>query len=214
MIKINLLRGEKKKKSVSIDLSALKTVKIQDLFKIGSLYYAGGFLWLVTLLILGYYFKLNQEKKELSLKLEELNMERLKLQAQAKRFSEEKKLLEGEIERLKAQIQDIDRGKDIILGLKSYHYPFNKSLDAYIMSLPRVSWISNYKQSLDISTQTVKSELVINTFDYQSLGVYGRLIKATSQKIAISPVERKTTPSGFEYYTAKLSIEKPIQEGR
>ena len=214
MIKINLLKAEQKKRGISIDLTALKSLKVQDLLKVNSLYYAGAFLWIVVILAAGYYFKLNQDKESLRRKLEELNAEKSRLQAQSKRFLEQKKSLEAEIARLKAQIQDIDKSKDIIVGLKSYYNPFNNSLDLYTLSLPKTSWVNNYKQNLDINTQTVKSELDINTFDYQSISAYGRIVGNRSKKVTISPVERKATPSGFEYYNAKLSMEKPIQEGR
>lgn len=214
MIKINLLKATEKKRGIAIDLAALKAVKIQDLLKAGSIYYAGALLWIIVLLAIGYYYKLNQEKERLRTKLESLNMEKRMLQAQSKRFLEQKKALEEDIAHLKAQIQDIDRSKDIIVGLKSYYKPFNNSLDIYTVSLPPPSWISTYKQSLDINTQIVKSELDINTFDYKSIGRYGRLVGSKSRKVAISPVERKTTPTGFEYYNAKFSIEKDIHEGR
>lgn len=117
MIRINLLKSEQKKKSISIDLTALKSLKVQDLLKVNSLYYAGAFLWIVVILAAGYYFKLNQDKENLRRKLEELNAEKSRLQAQSKRFLEQKKSLEAEIARLKAQIQDIDKSKDIIVGL-------------------------------------------------------------------------------------------------
>ncbi|MFN4012769.1 MAG: hypothetical protein ACK4KZ_02810 [Aquificaceae bacterium] len=214
MIRINLLKAEQKKRGVSIDLTALKGLKVQYLLKVGSLYYAGAFFWIVVILAVGYYFKLNQDKGELRRKIEELNAEKNKLQAQSRSFLEQKQSLEAEITRLKAQIQDIDKSKDIIVGLKSYYNPFNKSLDLYTISLPKASWINNYRQSLDINTQTVKSELDINTFDYQSISAYGSIVGSRSKKIAISPVERRATPSGFEYYNAKLSVESVIQEGR
>lgn len=86
MIRINLLKSEQKKKSISIDLTALKSLKVQDLLKVNSLYYAGAFLWIVVILAAGYYFKLNQDKENLRRKLEELNAEKSRLQAQSKRF--------------------------------------------------------------------------------------------------------------------------------
>ena len=99
MIRINLLKSEQKKKSLSIDLTALKSLKVQDLLKVNSLYYAGAFLWIVVILAAGYYFKLNQDKENLRRKLEELNAEKSRLQAQSKRFLEQKKSLEAEIAR-------------------------------------------------------------------------------------------------------------------
>jgi len=150
MIRINLLKSEQKKKSISIDLTALKSLKVQDLLKVNSLYYAGAFLWIVVILAAGYYFKLNQDKENLRRKLEELNAEKSRLQAQSKRFLEQKKSLEAEIARLKAQIQDIDKSKDIIVGLKSYYNPFNNSLDLYTLSLPKTSWVNNYNAKLSM----------------------------------------------------------------
>lgn len=216
MIKINLakVRKEEPKRGVSIDFTSLKSLKIQDLLKAGGEYYAGLVLWIGVVAVLGYYWKVNKDKEALKVELDRLNAEKTRLQAQAKKLLDEKKQIEERIAKLKKEIQNVEKSKDIIVGLKAYYDSFNAGFYFYTRQVPRTSWVSSYKQSLDINQQKLTSELEINSLDYDSLSSYGRAIGAGSQKASLAQLERKVNPHGFEYYSAKLSSEKSLQEVR
>ncbi len=216
MIRINLakVRREEKKKGLSLDLSTLKGLKVQDLFKAGGEYYAGIVLWIAVLGALGYYWKVNKEKEALKAELDRLNAEKTRLQAQAKKFLDEKKAIEERIAKIKKEIQDVERSKDIIVGLKAYYEPFNSGFSFYMSYVPKAAWISSYRQSLDINQQKLTSELEINSFDYESLSSYGKALSNASQRASLAQLERKLNPHGFEYYSARISSERNLQEGR
>ncbi len=216
MIRINLakVRREEKKKGLSLDLSTLKGLKVQDLFKAGGEYYAGIVLWIAVLGALGYYWKVNKEKEALKAELDRLNAEKTRLQAQAKKFLDERKAIDERIAKIKKEIQDIERSKDIILGLKAYYEPFNSGFLFYTTYVPRTSWVSSYKQSINIDNQTLTTELEVNSFDYNSLSNYGKTLGSGSQRVMFTQLDRKVNPYGFEYYSIKLSAERPLQEGR
>ncbi len=216
MIRINLarVRKEEAKRGIAFDLSSLKTLKAQDLLKAGGEYYAGLLLWLGVVGILAYYWKVKGEVDSLKVELDNLNAEKTRLQAQAGRFLDEKKAIEERIAKIKKDIQDIERSKDIIIGLKAYYEPFNSGFLLNTSRVPRTSWISSYRQSLDISQGKLTSELEISSFDYSSLSLYSKALSNSSQGVYLSQLERKVNPHGFEYYSAKLSSEKSLQEGR
>ncbi|MEJ7554684.1 MAG: hypothetical protein WKI50_01950 [Aquificaceae bacterium] len=216
MIRINLagVRKKKARKGIALDLSSLKTIEVQDLFKVRGEYYAGLFLWLGVVGILAYYWKVKGEVDSLKVELDNLNAEKTRLQAQAGRFLDEKKAIEERIAKIKKDIQDIERSKDIIIGLKAYYEPFNSGFFLYTSRVPRASWISSYTQSLDISQGKLTSELEINSFDYDSLSLYSKALSNASQGVYLSQLERKINPHGFEYYSARISSERNLQEER
>ncbi len=212
MIKINLARVRKERQEkAKIDVTALKGLKLQDIFKVGGEYYLGLLLWIGVMGMLGYYWNVNKQKNSLKTELDSLNAQKIKLQAQAKKFLEEKKRIEDNIARLNTAIQEIEQSKDIIKGLKAYYDIFNEGLLTYTNSLPKASWFASYKQSIDINQQKLSFEFEMNSFDYNSLSSYGKNISKHSEKILISPIERKVNQHGFEYYSAKFSTEKLLQ---
>ena len=214
MIKINLVdRGKREKKGISLDLRGLKGLKVQDLLKGSPEYPVGIISWLVLLGVGAYYINLNSQVGKLKKEVERLNTERAQLQAKAKEFLDRKKAIEEEINKLKKDIENIESSKDIIVGLKAYYRPFNATMDAYLSSLPKVSWVSSYRQSLDMNTGLIKSEFEISSLDYASASNYGQKLSRISKDLQISSVERKTNPHGIEYYTLKLTAVKEA-EGR
>jgi len=216
MIKINLakVKREKTQKGISFDISSLKTLKVQELFKAGGEYYAGVFLWLGVVAVLGYYWKLKTERDNLKNQLDTLNAQKVQLQAQAGRFRDEKKQIEETIANLNKQIQKVEKSKDIIVGLKAYYETFNAGFYLYTSQTPKTSWLTSYRQLLDINQQKLTSEFEISSLDYFSLSSYGKAIESLSQRASFTQLERKLNPHGFEYYTVKLSAEKNLQEVR
>ncbi len=216
MIKINLakVRKEEAKRGIAFDLSSLRTLKVQDLLKAGGEYYAGLLLWLGVVAVLGYYWKVRQDVEHLKAEINNLNAERARLQAQAKKFLDEKKAIEERIAKIKKEIQDVERSKDIIVGLKAYYEPFNSGFFFYTSYVPRASWVNSYKQSLDLEKQTLISELEINSLDYNGLSRYGKSLGEGSQRALLTKLERKVNPHGFEYYSIKITAERQLKEGR
>lgn len=212
MIKINLARVRKgKPEGVHAGIPAVPKIEIRELFKVGGEYYAGLLLWLVFVGMLGYYWKATSDIKALKEEVNRLKVEKTRLQGQAQRFMEEKNRIEKNIARLREEIQDIDRGKDIITTLKAYYEPFNSGLSFYTSYVPRTSWMSSYKQTFDINQGLLKVELEINSLDYRSLSLYGNTLSRGSQKVLLTQVERKVNAHGFEYYSAKLTTERQLR---
>lgn len=209
MIKINLVK-EKKEKGKAFDLSALKGVKVQDLLKAGAEYYLGIVAWIALIPVGGYYWKLTKERDALKFELDRLNAEKARLQARANEMLKQKKELENTIANIKKQIQDIENSKNIMIGLKAYYEQFIIGLNFYSSRVPKTAWLNSYRQNLDINQQVLKSEFDINALDYESLTSYGNLLNASIGKVSMSQLEKKTTPNGYEYYSAKLSTERPI----
>ncbi|MCS7307426.1 MAG: hypothetical protein NZ526_02615 [Aquificaceae bacterium] len=216
MIKINLAKVRKEKASAitSFDLSSLKNLRVQELFKAGGEYYAGAAAWLAVVAILGYHWKIAQEKEALKAEVDRLKAEKMRLESQAKGFLERKNQIEERISTLRKEIQDIERSKDIVIGLKSYYIPFNSGFHFYTAYAPKASWIKSYKQTLDMHGQTLKVELDVNSLDYSSLGAYGSFLAKNSQKVTFTSLERNVNPYGFEYYTMKVTAEKSLENRR
>lgn len=216
MIKINLAKVKKtsEERSIAVDIKAIKSLKIQELLKAGTEYYAGLVLWIGALAVLGYYWKINQNINSLRAELNRLNAEKAKIQKESSSFLEEKKFIEEKINRIKQEIQDIERSKDIISGLKAYYQPFNSGFLFYTTYVPGASWVSSYKQSLDLENQTLLTELEINSLDYAGISNYGQSLAKGSRKLMLTQVERKLNLHGFEYYSVKLNAERSLQEGR
>ncbi|MEN3028037.1 MAG: hypothetical protein ABDH29_02200 [Aquificaceae bacterium] len=214
MIRINLAKVRKEKPKSALDLTALKRLDIGALLKAGGEYYVGLAVWLLLIILLGYYWKIHKEGESLKTELERLNAEKTRLQAEANRFLEERKNLESSIADLKKNIQEIEKSKDVIVGLKAYYEPFGAGLNFYSSQVPRTAWINSYRQSLDISKQVLIAELEIGALDYASLASYGKALRAIPGKASVTQLEKKMTPNGFEYYTAKLNAELQIPEGR
>lgn len=212
MIKVNLAK-KKEEKELKPTAGRVPQIAI-PIQKEKAIYYLSAILWLSFVLTLLYYLKLHSDMENLRKQLDELNAQKVQLQAKAKKFIEEKKLIENNIRALEDRIKDIDKSKDIILGLKSYHVPFNNTFFFHVKSVPSVSWISSYKESLDINTLLIKAELELQSFDYYGITNYTKKLASLSKAIEVSSVERKTNQYGFEYYSAKLSTEKTLYGGK
>jgi hypothetical protein len=212
MIKINLAK-KKEEKELKPAVGRIPQISL-PIQKEKAIYYLSVILWISFALTLLYYLKLHSDMENLRKQLEELNAQKVQLQVKAKKFAEEKKLIENNIRDLENRIRDIDKSKDIIVGLKSYYVPFNNTFLFHVKSVPSVSWISSYKESLDINTSLIKAELELQSLDYYGISNYTKKLASLSRAIEVSSVERKTNQYGFEYYSAKLSTEKTLYGGK
>jgi len=212
MIKINLLKEKKAKKTLpQPTFASLKEVNISDLLKLDrAQYYLSVLLWIGVLGMGGWYWKISKEITEIKREIDQLQVEKNRLEGIAKRISEEKKEIESEISALKTEMDAIERSKDILIGLKSLYKPFNNSFVSFSSSVPSVSWMFTYSQSLDIENGKLKTEFDLSSFDYASIGSYANSLKKNNVEVFISGIERKTTPNGYEYYSTKLVAEKSI----
>lgn len=91
-----------------------------------------------------------------------------RLEGLAKRISEEKKGIESEISTLKTKMDAIERSKDILIGLKSLYGPFNNSFISFSSSVPPVSWMFTYSQSLDMENIKLKTEFDLSSLTMQA----------------------------------------------
>ena len=155
-----------------------------------------------------YYLSLSSKRNDLSREVEKLKSQRAQLEAKYKKFLDEKKVLEERVKTIQGRIADIDKSKDILLGLKEHYSSFNSSLYTYTLKLPSDTWISSYKQIIDLQSGGVVVDMELSSLDAQSISRYGEAVKGISSKILVSNVERKVGQHGFEYYFAKLSLER------
>jgi hypothetical protein len=212
MIRINLLKEKKAKKTLPRPTSvSLKEVKVGDLLKLDKAqYYLSVLLWIGVLGMGVWYWKISKEITQIKLEIDQLQVERNRLEGMAKRISEEKKEIESEISALKAEMDAIENSKDILIGLKSLYEPFNNSFISFSSSIPSVSWMFTYSQSLDIENRKLKTEFDLSSFDYASISSYANSLRKKNAEVFISGIERKITPNGYEYYSTKLVAEKSI----
>jgi hypothetical protein len=212
MIKINLLKEKKAKKTLTQPtFASVKEVKVSDLLKLDKAqYYLSVLLWIGVLGMGVLYWKISKEITQIKLEIDQLQVEKSRLEGLAKRISEEKKEIESEISALKAEMDMIERSKDILIGLKSLYEPFNNSFISFSSSVPSVSWMLTYSQSLDMENRKLKTEFDLSSFDYASISSYANSLKNKNAEVFISGIEKKTTPNGYEYYSTKLVAEKSI----
>lgn len=212
MIRINLLKEKKAKKTLSQPtFLSLKEIRVGDLLKLDKAqYYLSVLLWIGVLGMGALYWKTSKEITETKLEIDQLQAGKNRLEGIARRISEEKKEIESEISALRAEMDMIERSKDILIGLKAFYEPFNNSFVSFSSSVPSVSWTLTYSQSLDIENRKLKTELDLSSFDYASIGSYANSLKKNNVEVFISSIERKTTPNGYEYYSTKLVAEKSI----
>ncbi len=209
MIRINLV---KKREKVEVERIRLGKEKIaRAIPKVPKVEYVLALIaWLAVVLMLAYYFRLSSERSKLRVEVDSLNAQKIQLQSRAKKFLEEKKTIEGRIASLESKVKDIERSKDILVGLKSYYQPFNQSLLSYTKSVPSVSWISSYSQSLDINGGSIKTDMELQSLDYKGISAYGERLSSMSRSVNLTSLERKVNQYGFEYYTVKLSTERKL----
>ncbi len=219
MIKINLIKKEKAKTSVATELSKLqnlKTLKVEDLLKLDKgIYYVSAILWLILVLNGLYYFRLSSERNALNESLEKIKVRKAQLEAQRKGLLESEKQIQESIKSLQSKIEDIEKSKDILIGLKNYYSPFKNYLNLYTAKIPNNTWVYEYKQTVDINSNRLSTEIKFASLDPNGIGSYGNLAKVYSSKYYITNVERKVGQHGFAYYSANLNLESQlIQENK
>ncbi len=212
MIKINLIKKEEKKRGVSIpslDLSALKGLRVENLFKKEYIHYGVsvivGILFLVEVV---YYFLLTNERNKMQETVQQLQAEKTALDRKVKKIKEEKERLEKELKMLQARIENIKQRKEIILALKGFYVPYNKYMSIYISSLPSTVWLTMYKQSFNLNE--INMEGKISAFDIPSINSVIDRFKFDFDSIYFDRVTRKVNKYGVAYYSSVLKVKKKI----
>jgi len=212
MIKINLLK-EKRPRRIEVPSTkiALKEIKIGELLKLGGKEYLLSIpLWLGIVGVGVWYWRISTQLTKVKREIDQLQVEKSMLSERVRKITEEKKKIESEIANLNNEIALIERSKDILVGLKSLYIPFNDGFRSFSSSIPSTGWLVRYSQTLDLENRKLKTELELNSYDYASIGIYAGVLRKTSSEVFVSNIERKTNPSGYEYYFAKLNAEKNI----
>jgi hypothetical protein len=80
----------------------------------------------------------------------------------------------------------IERSKDILVGLKLPYEPFNDGFISFSSSVPSVSWMFAYSQSLDIENRKLKTEFHLSSFDYASISSYANSLRKKNAEVFIS----------------------------
>jgi hypothetical protein len=210
MIKINLLKEKKAKKTLpQLTLVPLKEVKVSDLLKLDKAqYYLSALPWICVLGMGVWYWKISKKLTQIKLQIDQLQVEKNRLEELAKRISDRKEKIESGISALKAEMDMIERSKDILVGLKLLYEPFNDGFISFSSFVSSVSWMFAYSQSLDIENRKLKTEFHLSSFDYASISSYANSLRKKNAEVFISGIERKVTPNGYEYYSTKLVAEK------
>ena len=212
MIRINLLREKKPKKAeISPYKKTLREIRIGELVKLVKVeVYLSVALWLSVLGVGAWYWKASTQLNKIKREVDQLQAEKNRLSVQAQRIVEEKKKIESEINQLKSEIDALDRSKDILIGLKELYIPFNEGFKTFSSSVPPASWIIAYNQTLDVGGGKLTTEFELSSFDYNSISAYTVSLKKANNEVFVSSIERKTNPSGYEYYFARLNVERSI----
>ncbi|SHK13726.1 hypothetical protein [Thermocrinis minervae] len=207
MIKINLL-GDQRRKEVKTQRFAIKIGEVKDLFKIDkSFYYLAVVLWLIPFFMLAYYIKLKDENSKLLSDISSLNLQKSKLLEAYKKQQEEKKILEESISKLTKEIEEINFGKTVLVGLKEYYKPFNALLYSSVETLPNTAWVSSYKQELDLDSGKISLEMQLKSLDYFVVDSY---VKRMSPAV-VSSIERSPSKTGYDVYSVNLKLEREVR---
>jgi len=212
MIKINLLKGKRPGKAEAPPARpTLREIKIEEIFRlVRAEYYLSIVLWLGVLGVGVWYWKTSTQLTEIKREMDQLQAEKNRLSAKAQRIAEEKRKIEAEITRLNNEINALDRSKDILIGLKELYTPFNDVFRTFSSSVPPTGWLITYNQNLNTENRKITTEFELSSFDYASISGYTSSLRKANSEVFVSSIERKTNSSGYEYYLARLNIEKNI----
>ena len=207
MIRINLVKKEKREFKLP-DLSKLKEIQIKDILQ-------EKFIFVVPLLgavaIGAELFMLKKmrdevavlESKALELKTERDNLKRKAAEIQAKRNE-----LEARIRELRNSINYLNQSKDVIIALKEYYIPFNRSITFLRTSVPNTVWFDKFSQNLDFSKVAVN--LSFGSYDLDSIKSFYRILKREYSKLNMGSIRKKENSFGIIYYVSSINVEKDV----
>ena len=232
MIKINLLKEEKKGRGIS--LPSVKGFSKEDLIQEGAIKVLLVIFAIALVAEFGYIFTLKRESSSLEAEKNRLVQDRNLWRAKAQRFLNERRDIEAKINRVKARIEYLEKSKDVILTMRKYYVPFASSLEYVYRNMPPSIWFPVFVQyqnfeyvyvfarfaSYDINTMDEFFRIVnkeypihvlnppmeakIREFDY-TLG------KSEDKTVHIvKELHSKLNNQGIIYYTSFVRKAKPI----
>ncbi len=207
MIRINLVKKEKREFKLP-DLSKLKEIQVKDILQ-------DKFVFVIPVLgavaIGAELFVLKKMKDEVALlesKAMELKTQRDNLKRQANEIQAKKSQLESRIRSLKNTINYLNQSKDVIIALKEYYVPFNRSITFLRTSVPNTVWFDRFSQDLDFGKVAVN--LSFGSYDLDSIKNFYRVLKKEYSKIKMSGITKKENSFGIIYYVSSINVEKDV----
>ena len=211
MIKINLLKEEKRKLSVP-SLSGLKEMNLKDIAQqrailvvpiIGALAVAGEIF---------YGMKLSEEVSSLESEVNKLTATRDKLKQKANDIAARKKEIQAQIQQVKNRIAIVEQSKGVILTLKNHYAPFNASLRRFIYNTPTSVWFNGFTQVSDISS--IRVEINLSAYSVKTIEKFLTSVKSRYSKASLGSIERVSNDYGVFYYKSSIKAVKNIGERR
>ncbi len=207
MIRINLIKKEKREFKLP-DLSKLKEIQVKDILQ-------DKFIFVIPILgavaIGAELFLLKKMRDEVALlesKAMELKTQRDNLKRQANEIQAKKSQLESRIRSLKNTINYLNQSKDVIIALKEYYVPFNRSITFLRTSVPNTVWFDRFSQDLDFGKVAVN--LSFGSYDLDSIKNFYRVLKKEYSNIKMSGITKKENSFGIIYYVSSINVEKDV----
>ncbi len=211
MIKINLLKREKKKLTLP-DLFKFKDIHIKDFLKERAILIIPAVGSLFIGLELFYTYKLKQEINVLQIEVNQLKSERDKLKKKASNIQARIRTLQSKISAIRSRIKYIEMSKDIILVLKEYYQPFNSSLNYLYTKVPSTVWFDSLSQNIDF--QGISVELSFGSYDINSIKNFYSIVRKEFPLLALGEIKKQENENGLIYYVSSIKFRKEfISEG-
>ncbi len=206
MIKINLLKEEKKGRGIS--LPSVKGFSKEDLIQEGAIKVLLVIFAIALVAELGYIFTLKRESSSLEAEKNRLVQDRNLWRAKAQRFLNERRDIEAKINRVKARIEYLEKSKDVILTMRKYYLPFNSSLEYVYTNTPSTVWLSSFVQ--DQSFSNLNLSINFSAYDINTIDEFFVLINKEYSLPLIKSIERKLNKYGITYYVSSIKSRKGI----
>ncbi len=212
MIRINLLRGERRKRGFYIsDFRKIAQFNLRDINvdKLIFIIPVAGAVLVVGQIV--YLFNINSEVNRLRGVVAKLTVERNNIRAKANKIEAERNRLQKEIDALRREIENIDMSKDIIMALKDYYRPFTDSVGYFYKRLPSTAWLTSFSQRMDF--EKVNLNISFGSYSVEVIKSLYSELKDEFPHILIGQIEKKESSKGIFYYVSSMEIEKTL-EGR
>ncbi len=207
MIRINLVKKERRGIALP-DLSGLRSVPPQDLLREKALYIASA----VGLALLGaeifYAYRLKEEISSIRVEVNTLTAQMNRLKKKVSEIQSQEKALQDQINTLKQRIEYIEMSKDVIIVLKGYYQPFNRSLGFLYTYTPSTVWFSSLTQNMDF--KEVNVELAFGSYDINSIKNFFSIVKREFPLITPGEISKKENRNGIVYYVSSVKARKNI----
>ncbi len=208
MIKINLLKEEKKGRGISLPSLREFSLSKENLIQEGAVKVLLAVSAALVVAELGYLFSLRKTASNLESQKNQLVQERDRWKAKAQRFLVERKRLENEIRAVKDRIDYLVRSKEVILVMKKYYRPFNSSLKYVYTKTPPTVWLYSFSQNQDFGS--ISMSMSFSAYDINTIDEFFSILDKEYSTPIIQSIQRKLNPYGIEYYVSNIKSSKVI----